>query len=147
VPTVGLVQERIKALQAKISRFMICDILQPDPIKEDDVQYDVVSAQFVAESITSNRDEWRQALTSELSLLKSGGYYISAGLLGAHSWKAGDDKFVAFNLDEKTIREVLEELGLTIEIFKTIPAEHKVEGEATPDQGYDGMFFVKARKG
>lgn len=144
-PTVEEAETRLRLLQQAIAKLALGNVLEEDPVEGDNQQYDVVQSMFVAESITSNEASWRQALVNELSKLKPGGTYITAGLLGAKSWPAGDDEFPAFPLDRKTVVRTFKELGLDITSIKTIPAEH-VTGEGTPNQGYEGMFFIKARK-
>lgn len=139
------IQERRELLRNSVTQFDIRSVLEDSPEDGQPEVFDVVSAHFVAESITANRHEWERAIRYQLGHLRPGGHYISSGLLGADRWVIGDDSFAAVNLDESTVLSTLVQLGLTVLSFDTIEAEHTVPSAAA-HQGYTGMYVVKAKK-
>lgn len=142
------IKKREEILRKKITKFLHCDAFQANPLGEDNAKrYDVVSVNFVAESITDNHKTWKEILKNICSLIKPRGYLIMTALKGANYWHVGDKLFPAVELTEKHISTALRELGFKEDLLlmRSVKAEYlKEKGKSS--QGYEGMIFLRAKK-
>jgi hypothetical protein len=146
-PSQAAVDQRKLAIRKKITRTFPCNVFTLPPIDEGSSSYDVVSTNFVAESVTSKYVQWRAALGNITSLLKPDGLLIMSGLLEANYWIIGSRRFPATNLNEKIVNETLIDLGFKIKDFRIIDSESEHDvNDKEEYQGYKGMFFVEAEK-
>ena len=143
-PSTAQISDREKNLKARLCGFGQVDAfnrhLDDIPLKH----YDVVAANFVVESITTDVIGWRQGLDSLLSYIKPDGLLSLTSIRGAMYWKVGDKKFPAFSVSAGSITEELRIRGFAIEILHQIDAQ--IIEQSHPDyEGYDGMVFLMAR--
>lgn len=137
-------ENRAQLIRSKVISVRAADIMDSSVNNTDLGGYDVVSSNFVAESINDNLQDWRVAIDNLISLIKPGGWLIMTGLLGATHWVTNDQKYPATFLEKQDIENVLTEKGMTIEHLGHIDAEHDPADDTY--QGYQGIFMVKARK-
>mgnify|MGYP000181446558 CR=1 FL=1 len=144
-PSAAQISERENYLKAKLCGFGHVDAFNPHL---DDIalkQYDVVSANFVVESITVDVKGWRRCLDSLLSYVKPDGLLSLTSIRGATYWKIKDKKFPAFSVSANSITEELRARGFVIEIIHEIDAQ--ITEQSHPGyEGYDGMVFIMARR-
>lgn len=143
-PSAAQISERENYLKAQLQGFGHVDAfnrhLDDIPLEH----YDVVSANFVVESITADEKGWRQGLDSLLSYVKPGGLLSLTSIRGAKYWKINDKKFPAFSVSASLITEELRARGFVIEIVHEIDAQITEQNHPSYE-GYDGMVFIVAR--
>ena len=144
-PSTDHIKQREDQIKAHLSAFGSVNAfnrhLDQVPLK----QYDVVSANFVAESISFDEATWKKSLDSLLLYLRPGGLLSMTAIRGATYWKIGEKKFPAFNVDARLISEELTARLFAIEMIDEIDAE--ISDPEHPDyEGYDGMVFVLGRQ-
>lgn len=128
-------------LRRKLVSFQGCDV-HAEQIIETDETYDLVSTNFVAESVSTNKGAVAAIIKKLHARIKPGGVLMMTGLLGAAYWHAGEHTFSAVPLTEDDVLNMLHSEGFVIKIMRTIPAQFN---EDDPDfQGYSGIFMVKA---
>lgn len=141
------IEEREEILRSKITKFLSCDAFQANPLGENRTKrYDVVSVNFVAESITDNHKAWKSILKNICSLIKHNGYLVMTAIKGADYYHVGDKLFPAVKITEEHIAIALRELGFREDLLcmSSIEAEHAKE-KGKKSQGYDGMIFLRAQ--
>lgn len=147
--TIEKVQERESLLRKKMTKFLHCDAFKENPLGSQDYEgyYDILSMNFVADSITDNLEDWRKVVKNICSLMKKDGILMMAALKGAHYWHVGNRKFPAVFLTEQDVRQFVVELGFHQEsiVMQMIDADELDEnGEGI--QGYQGFICIKASK-
>jgi hypothetical protein len=138
--TPDAINAREEILREKITKFLSCNALQKYPLGGDAVvQYDIVNTHFVAESITDNRDEWKQIFANICSCVKPGGKLVMAALKCCTAWKNGQQKFPATYITELDILELLAANGFREnEIYmETFPADQ--------DDYHEVIFFSSTK--
>lgn len=133
--------DRENETKNKIKKIISCDAKKDNPI-ELNKKYDVISVQFVAESITDSRKEWEKYMKNILNILKPGGFLIMSTIKGAQCYKVGNKYFPSVNIDEDDVKKLLIKNNfdhLNIQITNTY-AEH------SKSQKYQGLIFVFGRK-
>ena len=142
------IRERADLLRTKIARFMHCDAFDKNPLGEKYKGFfDVVSVNFVPESISKNKNQWKNAINNICSLIKPGGFLIMTALEGANYWHSGKKKFPAANIDTKDVKGVLIDMGFKKKSLKitTSPAE-TLNDKGEGAQGFRGVIYVLAQK-
>ncbi|MBI2011741.1 hypothetical protein HYS91_03155, partial [Candidatus Daviesbacteria bacterium] len=82
---------REEILKKKIKKFLSCDAFQEDPIHPKyRGYYDVISSNFVSESITNSKKAWKNIMKNITSMLKEGGILVITFLKDAEYYKIGD---------------------------------------------------------
>jgi phenylethanolamine N-methyltransferase len=125
-PTTDAINAREEILREKITKFSFCNAFQKNPLGSDAVvQYDIVNTHFVAESITDNRDEWKQIFANISSCVKPGGKLVMAAMKHCTAWKNGPHKFPATYIGESDIVELLTANGFRKNetLMGTFPAD------------------------
>ena len=131
---------REKILREKITKFLFCNAFEKYPLGGDTVvQYDIVNTHFVAESITDNRDEWKQIFANICSCVKPGGKLVMAAMKCCTAWKNGLKKFPATYITESDIVELLAENGFRKNetVMETVPADQ--------DDYHELIFFSSTK--
>lgn len=142
------IKRRANLLRNKITKFIYCDAFKKDPlgVKYRDY-FDVVSANFTPESISKNKQEWKEAMKNMCTLIKSGGFLVMCALEKAKYWQLGNRKFSAASIDGKDIRDLLSSIGFKkkkIQIKRTPAATLDEIGNA--QQGFEGVLYTIAQK-
>ena len=147
-PTPDEISQREDLLSAKITNFLQCDAFEPQPLGEQYHQYyDVVAANFVAESITSSLNTWEEIVGNICSTLRPNGTLIMTAIQEASFYCVEGRKYPAVAVSEASVRRVLANHGFNYQnmIIERIPAE--ITDVTDPDyKGYRGMLFVKAQR-
>lgn len=142
------IEERKDILSEKLTKIFQADAFQPDPLGVKFRNYfDVLSSHFVAEGITTSKQEWKKAVKNMCSLIKPGGFLITNIVKNSRYWHVGDKKFLSVKVDEDDIYTVLVEIGFDRKniYLSTIPAE-VLDDKGKGGQGYDGIISVFAKK-
>jgi NNMT/PNMT/TEMT family len=146
--TPAAVQQRMELLRRKITNLLFCDAFSSTPIAGNQRQtYDVVAANFVAESITETMDQWQSVVGNICSTLRPGGTLIMTALQGANYYSVSDRNYSAVSITEMDLVQALIKAGFRPNsmLVKTISAE-KLDCSDDEYQGYQGMIFIKAKK-
>jgi hypothetical protein len=93
-------------------------------------RYDVVSMHFVAESITSDREQWRATVRDVAALVGPGGHLVLGSIGGATRWRSGDRTYPAVPVTLPDIEHELESHGLTPTFDVRVPALADAEYES-----------------
>lgn len=101
-------------------------------------QYPVVSSNFCAESITDNENVFQSVIKKITQTIEPGGYLVMSLIRMANSYKAGDNFFPAYPVDEDYISDLLRENGCNIILIDSINAEH--------GRDYSGLICLAAVK-
>lgn len=149
-PTPKDIKERATLMRSKITRMQQCDITKKHPLKvlnakEVRETYDIVSSNFVAESITDSVEEWMMLISHVASLvdLSKGSSLVLSSLLEAEFYKVDNVKNKAAYITRKDIFKLLRNLGFTRIVWKTIPAD--ILNPKDPSfEGYRGLSIVRA---
>lgn len=137
------IDARERMMRRKINKFLLCDAFQEDPLgPKYRNHYDLISTNFVADSITTSKEIWEQLMKNVCSMLKKDGSLILTSLKEAEYYVIGDKKFPAVNLTECDLISTIKNLGFQDLFFRSVPAERNHRDENY--QGYNGMFFVRA---
>lgn len=135
------IEKREKLTRANVKKVLRIDIKKqiPDFLKG---RFDVLSVQFVPESITNNRKEYLKVIRNIFSALKPGGFLILSAIKKASSYKVGDSYFPAVNVDENQLLS-----DLMFENFEKDSIDiQTVNAENRELQKYSGLIFVLAKK-
>jgi len=103
--------------------------------------WDVGSMHFVAESITSSGDEFRQAVHSFLRCLRFGGHFVAALMENSTGYRILDADFPAYPVDSLAVEDVMNGLTADLSISRIeLPENEPLRA------GYTGMLFVTGRR-
>jgi hypothetical protein len=125
-PTTDVINAREEIFREKITKFSFCNAFRKNPLGSDAVvQYDIVNKHFVAESITDNRNEWKQIFANISSCVKPGGKLVMAAMKHCTAWKNGPHKFPATYIGDLDIVELLTANGFRENetLMGTFPAD------------------------
>jgi hypothetical protein len=104
-------------------------------------QSDVGTMFFVAESITNEWGEFRQAVDRFIRALKPDAPFAAAFMKNSTGYTVGTQRFPAMQVNEVDIKQCLSDLECGIHKLETIPS-------VTPlREGYDGMILALGRAG
>lgn len=129
---------RQAAMKEKVKRFLPLDIFEATLSKS----YNIIQANFVLDSITSDPNEWRSLLAKLCGSVPQGGEFLMTALEGSRWWKIGSLQFPAVSLDREILGTALSEAGLTGIHIERIRAQTE-----TAAQGYTGILCARARRG
>jgi len=136
------VKERVQLIRHKIKRLIHCDAKKSEPLELGyRAPYDIVSINFVLESITTGMSEWNVLIENVLPLVRPQGYLLMCAITGATCYRVGERFFPAVSISPEILESKLKQQQFSIIHTHAIEAEHKDE------QGYDGIAMVLARKG
>ncbi len=142
------IRKRMTLLRNKITCLLSCDAFEANPLGiEYRHFYDVVAANFVAESITCSKKMWQEVIAHISSTLKTGGTFIMTAIQDAKYYSVNGKHYPAVPVNEIDLVQTLIKIGFRPNniLIRTIPAEIQREDEENY-KGYQGMVFVKARK-
>jgi len=136
------IEKRAQLIRRKVNDLMHCDAKKIHPLGSMcHAQYDIVSINFVLESITTELAEWNRLVDNVEPLIKPQGYVLMSAIIGATQYRIGELFFPAVPISPETITSKLKQKHFSIVCTRCIGAEHKEK------QGYEGIFMVLARKG
>jgi NNMT/PNMT/TEMT family len=142
------IMAREELLRDKLTTYLVSDAFSPDPVGRNHREYyDVVAANFVAESITTSMSTWESLVRNICSPLKEGGTLILSSIQGAEYYCINGKYFSAVPITDRDVMRVLIQTGFhpdNIEM-SSIPAE-VTDPAHEQYQGYKGIILVKAKK-
>jgi hypothetical protein len=140
------IQKREELLRTKIKKIIRVNAFKSDPINEKSREaYDVISVNFVPESITDSEEQWEATIHNITSMLKNGGILVTTALKNATYYKVGNKLFPAVNITEKKLEKTLNKFGLKVSYLKTVPAQ-ELDVNSPDYEGYKGFIFIVAKK-
>ncbi len=98
--------QRIKELKTKISGLLECDIFKKNPLGLKK-QFPIVLSFYCADSITSSKLRWGNAMHNLCSLVEPKGWIIISALRNTSHYKVGTHYFPSPNVNEKDFIRVL----------------------------------------
>ncbi len=133
-------------MRAKTSEIFKCDLRHTNPIqpRRGRERYDLVTMNFVAESITDNKRNWEQMVANACSLVRHQGLLFMATLRHATFWTVDGVRYPATYLRSGDIANVLEDNGFNTDIMPVKADEIDLNNKKF--HGYDGFYLVKAQK-
>lgn len=113
------VQEREDLTREKIQRISTCNLFDEYPLPEKNLQYDVVSAFYCTEVLSSAIETWRQVMHSLGRLTKKEGFVLIVGLYGTNEWRHFDDSgnphiIPVTCIDDQILFATLDEMGFEV---------------------------------
>lgn len=140
-PSAANVLAREALTRQRVTRVMSCDAHQGCPVDGIDRPYDVLTTHFCAEAAARDRAQWLQCMHHITSLLRPGGQIVLSAVKGADSYGVGSSTFLAVNLLEDDLVEMLLDTGFVRESIRvaSVPADR-------PDRHYQGLMFARATK-
>jgi len=134
-------EQRARLIRSKVKRLINCDAKQSDPLGERRRSaYDIVSVNFVPESITTDMAEWDLLIDNIASLVRAQGYLLICAITGATHYRVGERFFPAAPISAQLLETQLQRQHFSIMLIDSIAAEHT-------EQGYAGICMVLAKKG
>jgi hypothetical protein len=126
-------------IRQRVTRVFNCDLSNTPPI-DNLIAYDILVTNFCAESVTSDRVQWRNFFHNTLSLLKPKGFLLLSALKGATCYAVGERLFSAVNLNENDLIQALIEENFDPQsiLLESIPAD--------PSSHYKGLIMLLAQK-
>ena len=134
------IERRAQLIRSKVKQLLHCDARETDPLGPAYRSwYDIVSANFVLESVAEELDEWDRLLDHLLSLVKPPGYLVMSVVIGSERYRVGEHYYPVTPLTPEIVITKLKEKNLSIVLTHSVDAEHRDE------QGYEGIFMVLAK--
>ena len=130
---------RANELKRKIKSVVPCDVTKASIVQldSDDVAkpFDVVSTSYCLETCVSSEVHYKNIVAELCKLLKPNGYLFMFVFLEQTFYSVGEEKFSVFPLTEKMVKEAMNEAGMEIVKFVSIPVLYSTERE-------DGKFIL-----
>ena len=124
---------RANELKRKIKSVVPCDVTKAPIVQldTDDVAkpFDVVSSSFCLSACVSSEVHYKNTVAELCKLLKPNGYLFMVGFIEQTFYPVGEVKFSTFPLTEKMVKEAMNEAGMEIIKFVSIPVLYSTERE------------------
>ena len=135
------IAQRAAEMRRKITLLMACDALADAPLgRENTVQYDLVVAQAVTETVSSSVSEWIRVIQNISTLVTPGGWLLISVLTGTAGYYIGDKLFSCVDLTDDDIRQGYRAAGYNLNTLR-------LEKLAAPGpRGYSGLTNAVARR-
>lgn len=135
------INNRANLLRQKLTKFLYCDAFKAQPLGYlPDKLYDVVQTNFVAESITTSKEDWESILKNISTLVAPSGILLLSAIKNSSFYHLSKKRFPAVSIYEQDLITILKRLGFTNHaIIRTVPSN-------PPYRGYDGFIFIKAKR-
>ncbi len=134
------VQHREQLLRTKVRSVSSANAHLDQPLGKPVESYDIVSTNFVAESITHHRSTWKKILRHITNLVKLKGFLVLTAIIGAESYKVGSSTFPATPISSTELSKTIVRLGFRILKVGFVKAEYSKQ------QGYSGISMILARR-
>lgn len=124
----NMVSNRANEVKRKIKSIVSCDVNKTPLVQldTDDVgkQFDVVSTSLCLEACVSSEADYKSAVAELCKLVKPNGYLFMNSVLDGTFYFVGKEKFYNFPVTEEMVKRAMNEAGLEIEKFVTIPVSY-----------------------
>ena len=139
------VRSRANELKQKIKSVLPCDVTKT-PIVQLDTEdvakpFDVVTSSFCLSVCVSSEVHYKNTVAELCKLLRPNGYLFTMGFLGQTFYAVGKEKFSTFPLTEKMVKEAMNEAGMEIVKFVSMPVMYSTE-----DEDGETMYYTYCRK-
>ncbi|WP_369031259.1 MULTISPECIES: SCO2525 family SAM-dependent methyltransferase [Streptomyces] len=104
------------------------------------VTWDVGTMFFVAESMSTSHDEFKEAVACFLRALEPGAPFAAAFVRESKGYPVGSQFFPACSVDETEVRDSLDQYAEKVEVSVVYPAERPLR------EGYTGMIVACGRR-
>ena len=134
------VEQRAAEMRDKVTRLLVCDVLQPEPLEEKSEPYDLVLAPHCTDVAATTLQQWFQVMQNVTTLVKPRGWLFIAVTTGTTHNTVGTRVFNCVDLTDDDIYQGYVQAGYdpnTYMIAK-IPADHKYE--------FTGICYAIAQK-
>jgi len=139
-PSRSEIDARMDLLREKIAALLPADANLSDPLgHEFRGHFATVLSPYCAESATSDRATWTHFCRNIASLVRPGGLFLTSALRLCERYKSGGRFFPATPIDERDLRQVLEQ------DFSADSIEIEVrELQDHADQGFSSILLARA---
>jgi SAM-dependent methyltransferase len=124
---------RANELKRKIKSVVPCDVTKAPIVQldNDDVAkpFDVVSSSLCLSPCVSSEVHYKRTVAELCKLLKPNGYLFMLGCIEQTFYYVGEEKFSTFPLTEKMVKGAMNEAGMEIVKFVSIPLLYTTELE------------------
>ncbi|MDM8519081.1 guanitoxin biosynthesis pre-guanitoxin forming N-methyltransferase GntF [Anaerolineales bacterium HSG6] len=137
VITPKAIEQRATMMRQKIAQVTHCDVLAPQPIGPNVLQYDLVIAHHCTDVAASNVDEWLQVMQNISNLVKPKGWLLLSITMGTTTntfvHNGETHIFPCVSLTEQNIRQGYELAGYDLNTFclkkLTVPDEREYSAD------------------
>uniref|UniRef100_A0A8D0Q6T6 Indolethylamine N-methyltransferase n=1 Tax=Sus scrofa TaxID=9823 RepID=A0A8D0Q6T6_PIG len=135
-------QEKEARLRRTVTRLLKCDATEPHPLGPAQVlPADCVLTLLALECACHDVDTYRAAIRNLVSLLKPGGYLVTAVTLGFQGYIVGNKNFFGLHLEKETVEKALQDAGCQV-----LRCQHSPISYTETFCISKGMCFAVARK-
>ncbi|OGC49799.1 hypothetical protein A2716_00340 [candidate division WWE3 bacterium RIFCSPHIGHO2_01_FULL_40_23] len=142
-PTDSDIERREELTRQKITKYILCDASNKAPLLGNGLShYSFMLSCYCADSATNSREVWHDYMVNILSLLKPGGFFVTAALRDCRYYKVGKRFFPCANLREGDFNNLFVNLDFdmsTVNIMVQKVPEHK-------EIGYESIILASGFK-
>jgi hypothetical protein len=143
IPCRSSVARREALLRSQITRYFVGDARLADPLGvEGRSAYDLLISCYCVDSFTRDRATWRRCMANVLSLLRPGGFFLTAALRRCSAYPVGASYFPSANIDEGDFQRLFAAEGFDMESV-TLQVEDAPSQSAC---GYDSIVLASGRR-
>lgn len=138
--------EKEERVRRAVTRVLKCDVLKEQPLEPAVLPpADGLISSLCLEAACPTPQACRDALRHLRTLLRPGGHLVLSGSFESTFFMVGDKRFPTLPLNEKFLREALQEAGFIIEKLEKVARATETHLDNRTD--YTGLFFLVAQKG
>lgn len=139
-PTEQQIDRREELVRAKVTQVLPADLRLSCALANGGNRYDIVISAYCADSVTSDRAEWRTFMQRILALVGQGGLFMTAALRRSNGYLVGGKLFPSACIDERDISAFLEQHcendGIAVDVAPVDP---------TGAKGYSSIILAHGR--
>lgn len=147
------VEDMQAQLRSRISEITPCDVYASNcgfNLGKGE-EFDIVSSNFCAESITSDIEKFELSIRNIVSLIAPGGHLVLSMLEDGRFWTLGDSDMPCIKVDDRYVFELLQKVGLELITHKRSSSFEKngqfgETKEAARGDNYSGILCILAKK-
>ena len=103
------ISEYEREVKGKLSGFLHCDIREKDIFGN---KFDFVMSFYCADSMTDDKEKWKEYFTNILNVVRPGGFFIGGALYRCRKYMIDGAEFPSANLDENDVRDAMIDAGM-----------------------------------
>ena len=123
-----------------ITKVMLCDAQDANPLKPNHFTYDLVTAHHCTDVAATNPHEWFQVIKNVSTLVRPGGYLLLSVTTGSTHYTVGDKVFRCVDLTPAEIEQGLRLSGYDPGSININTHRNELQRE------YTGIIMAIARK-
>ncbi|XP_068844352.1 nicotinamide N-methyltransferase-like [Capricornis sumatraensis] len=137
--------EKEERVRRAVTRVLKCDVLKEQPLEPAVLPpADGLISSLCLEAACPTPQACRDALRHLRTLLRPGGHLVLSGSFESTFFMVGDKRFPTLPLNEKFLREALQEAGFIIEKLEKVARAAETHLDNRAD--YTGLFFLVAQR-